>query len=361
MLSRFRSVPQMAVAGVILAAFPLHSNAQAITSVPAQTGPSAQTGVNNGKTDPSTAAPGQQTGAISGTAIDLNGDLIPGATVVVDGPTPGDRRAAVANDDGDFAFSGLKPGVAYHITISAKGFVDWTSPAVVLTPGQYLFLTGVALEVQGEQTSVTVSASPAQIATEEVRLEEQQRVFGLIPNFYVAYGPNPAPLTAELKFKIAVKVTTDPITLVGVVFFAGINQAAHTPDYVEGAAGYGERVGAAAADGFTDIMIGGAILPAVLHQDPRYFYKGSGTKKSRLARALYSPFVCKGDNGRWQPNYSTVGGDVFSSALSTLYYPKSDRSGGLVVENVLTSTAERTVSTVMQEFVLRKFTFGPRN
>jgi hypothetical protein len=350
----------MAAAAVFLAASPLQSIAQAGTPVPAQSGASSQPGVDDGQAPQSAATPNPQTGTISGTAVDLNSDLIPGATVVVNGPAPADRRTAVATDNGDFAFSGLKPGVAYHVTIAAKGFVDWTSPAVVLTPGQYLFLTGAALEVQGGVTSVTVSASPAQIATEEVRLEEQQRVFGLIPNFYVAYGPNPAPLTAKLKFKIASKVTTDPITLVGVVFFAGINQAAHTPDYGEGATGYGERVGAAAADGFTDIMFGGAVLPALLRQDPRYFYKGSGTKKSRLARALYSPFVCKGDNGRWQPNYSTVGGDVISSALSNLYYPKSDRGGGLVVENVLTSTAERTVSTVMQEFVLHKFTFGPK-
>ena len=33
-------------------------------------------------------------------------------------------------------------------------------------------------------------------------------------------------------------------------------------------------------------MIGGAILPSLLHQDPRYFYQGSGTKKSRALHAL---------------------------------------------------------------------------
>jgi hypothetical protein len=305
--------------------------------------------------------PEEQAATISGTAADGSGDVIPGAAVALDGPAPADHHTTVANEDGGFVFNGLNPGTPYHVTISAKGFADWSSQPVVLTPGQYLFLTGVALTLEGGETSVTVTASPAQIATEEVRLEEQQRVFGMIPNFYVAYGPNPAPLPAKLKYTLALKVTTDPITLAGVLFFAGINQAARTPDYVEGWTGYGQRVGAAAADGFTDIMIGGAILPALLHQDPRYYYKGTGSKKSRLARALYSPFACKGDNGHWEPNYSTIGGDVFSSALSNLYYPKSDRGGGLVVENVLTSTAERTVSTLMQEFVLRKFTTGPKN
>ena len=104
---------------------------------------------------------------------------------------------------------------------------------------------------------------------------------------------------------------------------AGIDQAADTPNYVQGAKGYGERLGATYTDGFTDILIGGAVLPSLLHQDPRYFYQGTGTKKSRILHALSSPFICKGDNGRWQPNYSSVGGDLASGAISNAYYPAS--------------------------------------
>ena len=97
------------------------------------------------------------------------------------------------------------------------------------------------------------------------------------------------PLTAKLKFKLAVKVSADPITFAGIFFMAGVNQGARIPDYRSGAVGYGERVGAVAADGFTDIMIGGAILPSLLHQDPRYYYQGTGTNRSRLsARDLVS-------------------------------------------------------------------------
>jgi hypothetical protein len=287
--------------------------------------------------------------------------VIPGATVVLKGAGPQDQRTTTANDDGAFSFSGLTPGVTYHIVISAKGFVDWTSQAIVLTPGQFLFLPGVGLELLGAETSVTVTASPVQIATEQVKLEEQQKVFGFVPNYYVVYDRNPAPLTAKLKFELAFKSSINPIAGVGVLFLAGIDQAADTPDYVEGWKGYGQRVGAITADGLTDIFIGGAVLPALLRQDPRYYYQGTGSNKSRLAHALEAPFVCKGDNGRWQPNYSTIGGDIASSGISMLYYPKSDRGGVQVVENVLTSTAERTVSTIIQEFVLRKLTSGPKN
>lgn len=144
--------------------------------------------------------------------------------------------------------------------------------------------------------------------------------------------------------------------MVGAAGLAAINQAGDTPDYRQGWVGYGERFGATAADGVSNIMIGGAILPALLHQDPRYFYQGTGTKKSRVLHALSSPFICRGDNGRWQPNYSSVGGDLASAALSNAYYPPSNRGAGLVFENVAINTSERMLSTVVQEFIFRKFT-----
>ena len=172
---------------------------------------------------------------------------------------------------------------------------------------------------------------------------------------------NAAPLTTKLKFQLALQdLHRSGYHHRGSVL-AGINQAADTPDYVQGAKGYGERFGAAAADGVSDIMIGGAILPSLLHQDPRYFYQGTGTNKSRVLHALSSPFVCKGDNGRLQPNYSSIGGDLASAALSNLYYPASNRGAGLVFENLLISTGERMLTSVVQEFVLHKFTRKAEN
>jgi hypothetical protein len=306
------------------------------------------------------AAPEPQTGEISGTVVDVNDDIIPGAIVDLDGPL-GEHRTSVASDNGSYGFRELKPGMTYHVTISANGFVKWTSPAIVLNPGQFEFLTGSRLEIAGGVTSVTVFASPDQIAVEQVKIEEQQRVFGFIPNFYVVYDSNPAPLTTKLKFKLALRADTDPVTFIGVAFLAGIDQAANTPDYVLGAKGYGQRFGAIYAGGFTDIMFGGAILPSLLHQDPRYYYQGTGTNRSRALHAIASPFVCKGDNGRRQPNYSTIGGDLVSASISNAYYPATNRGAGLVFSNVLINTAEREVADLVQEFVLRKFTPGTKN
>jgi hypothetical protein len=159
-----------------------------------------------------------------------------------------------------------------------------------------------------------------------------------------------------MKFKLALKVSTDPVTAAGALLVAAARQAGNSLNYGQGWGAYGQRFGATAADGFSDIMIGGAILPSFLHQDPRYFYQGTGTASSRIRHAMFSPFVSKGDNGKWQPNYSSLGGDLASSALSNLYYPQSNRGAGLVFGNFAIGTAERIGASLAQEFLVGKFT-----
>ena len=305
-----------------------------------------------------TDAPAPQLGNISGTVQDVNDDLVPGATVTLQCSSPCENRTATANDNAAFDFRDLKLGIPYHIRVSVDNFEDWTSSAIVLTPDQSVFyVTGIKLKVGDPTTSVTVYASTPEIAAEQVHIEEQQKVLGFIPNFYVVYdSQNAAPLTAKLKFQLAMKVSADPVTLAGVAFMAGVRQSANGPNYGRGAEAYGKHFGAEAADGFSDILIGGAVLPSLLHQDPRYFYQGTGTSNSRLRHALESPFICKGDNGKWQPNYSSLGGDLAASALTNAYYPQSDRGTGMVFETFGINTGERELAAVVQEFVLRKLT-----
>jgi len=307
-------------------------------------------------------APKEQPGIIVGTVTDVNNGTVPGATVALEGPALKDPRTVVSNDNGFFQFNDVTPGT-YLVTVSAQGFANWTSPALILKPGQYAILTSSKLHIAEALTTITVTSpatSPEEIAREQVKAEEQQRIFGFIPNFYVTYDRNAAPLTPKLKFKLAVKVLFDPVTVIGVAGFAGINQAADNPNFGEGAKGYAERFGAGYADGFTDIMVGGAILPSLLHQDPRYFYQGTGTNKSRALHALSSPFVCRGDNGRLQPNYSTMGGDLASAALANAYYPVSNRGVGLLLGNFFIGTGQRALANVAQEFLLRRITSKPK-
>jgi len=293
-------------------------------------------------------------GTILGTVTDANGDAVPVATVVLEGSSPSDRRSVVTNENGFFQLKNLNPGTPFHIAVTASGFTDWTSPEIILQPGQVLDLTDVNLRIPTVVTTV-FAVSSEQLAGEQLKVEEKQRVFGVIPAFYVVYDHDAvAPLTTKLKFKLALRTSVDPFTFLGAGFLAGLNQAADTPKYVQGAKGYGERFGAVYADGFTNILIGGAILPSLLHQDPRYFYQGTGTKKSRVLHALSSPFICKGDNGSWQPNYSSVGGDLASSAISNAYYPAANRGLRLVFQGTLLSIGGRMADTLMKEFLLPK-------
>jgi hypothetical protein len=313
---------------------------------------------HNDKANQPNSPHGPSVARIAGTVTDVYGDVVPGATIVLEGASS--RQTAVASDSGAFHFEFLKPGIPYRITVAARGFEDWKSPTVILNPGQYFFLQDIKLKLPTAVASVTVLFTPEQIATQQVIVEEHQRVFGILPNFYVSYDPQAVPLTTKLKFRLAYKANTDVMTFVGVAFIASIYQAGDIPNYGQGWDAYGKRVAAGYADTTTDIFIGGAILPWLLHQDPRYFYQGTGTKGSRARHAAFSPFVCRGDNGKPQPNFSSLGGDLASGAISNFYYPQSNRGAGLVFQGFMVTTGVRMVNGLLQEFVLRKLTPSSR-
>ncbi len=296
------------------------------------------------------------TATIVGTVTDVDGDAIPNATVVLKEVEGNHPLTIVTTENGMFEFHDVTSGITYQISISANDFEDWTSTPITLNPDQFKIVSGIQLRIATERTVVDVHYDPVEVATEQFRAEEKQRVFGIVPNFYVSYESDPAPLTTAMKFKLALKVSADPLTAVGVFLVSAAKQGGDTPNYGQGWGAYGKRFGAVTADGFSDIMIGGAILPSLLHQDPRYFYQGTGTTGSRIRHAIFSPFVAKGDNGRWQPNYSSLGGDLASSGLANLYYPKSNRGLGLVFGNFAIGTSERIAASVAQEFLFSKFT-----
>ena len=303
--------------------------------------------------DGAQGTPIPQPGNILGTVTDMNDDPVSGASVVLEDSVLNDRRTVATNDLGFFEIRDLKPGILYHVTISANGFAKWTSDAL-LEPGQHKLLTGIRLQIEEMQTAVTVKAESAlEIATEQVNVAEKQRGWGIIPNFFEVFDPHPVPLTAKLKFKLTFKVVRDPLTIAGAGMLAGFGQAAGSPKYGGGVKGYAARFGANYANTFTDFMIGGAILPSLLHQDPRYYYQGTGTKKSRALHAISAVFLTQGDNGHLQPNYSSLGGDLASAAISNLYYPRADRGTGLVLHNFAVATAVHLGSRLIQEFIFR--------
>jgi hypothetical protein len=164
-------------------------------------------------------------------------------------------------------------------------------------------------------------------------------------------------MTTKLKFKLALRTATDPFTFVVVAGVAGVEQAHKTfPGYGQGLEGYAKRYGASYADTVAGRMFGSAIFPAILHQDPRYFYKGSGTIRSRLLYALVSTVVCRGDNGRLEPNYSHVLGSFAAAGLSNVYRTPQDRQASLTFRNGLIITGSGAVVNILREFFSRKLT-----
>src|SRR5216683_5578008 len=299
-------------------------------------------------------AAGTKTGTILGTVVDTTDDPIPGANVILQGPA-GDRLTAITKDDGGFAFDQAPAGVAYQITVTAEGFAESNS-SITVEPGENKTLPEIKLRILAVQRAVTVSYSSKEIAAQQLKAEEQQRVLGFIPNVYVVYEPHPEPLTTRMKFELAYKDLTHPVFFARTAAWAGVEQAAGLRNYPQNTRGYGERLGTGLADGATEGLIGNAILPSLLHQDPRYFYQGSGTKRSRALHAILAAFTCKGDNGKTQPNYSTWGGSLISSSISLAYYPSSDRNAQHVFRSFGIGMGLHVGGGLVQEFILGKFT-----
>ncbi len=176
-----------------------------------------------------------------------------------------------------------------------------------LEAGQAYIVPNIAIKIASTTTDVKVGVDTEEVAEVQIKEQEKQRVLGFIPNFYASYVPNAAPLSSKLKYQLAFRSVTDPISILGAGFMAGIYQASDQfSGYGQGAAGYGKRFGATYADQVIGTFVDGAILPSLFHQDPRYFYKGTGTKKSRLVYAIENAVICRGDNGQRQVNYSAI-------------------------------------------------------
>ena len=306
-----------------------------------------------GTTAQQISAPEPQPGTITGTVLDINGGIVPGATVVLEVRGAGEHPTVTADDHGAFRFTDVAVAKKLHIKVTANGFADWTSHSITLKPGQYFILTDIHLRPATVHFSVT-AISEEQLAIQQVRIQETQRILGIIPNFYVNFDSNPVPMTPRLKFRLAGKALTDPVSLAGFAVNAAIYQAAGWPSYRGGVVGYGQRLGATFAGGYAHVLVGNALLPSLLHQDPRYFYQGTGSKRSRFLHALSCAFLTYGDNGRRQVNFSGIGGDLVAGALANAYYPPKNRSLGLVFRGTILGTGGRMAFALAQEFLLNR-------
>ena len=298
-------------------------------------------------------------GTVSGRIIDAGGNAISEAILSVTNATTADPRIAFSNEDGSFVISAA-PGPS-ELRVRAPGFAD-RAMQIVISDSNTLDLKDVQLVFEAEATEVVVTASRQEVAEAAVKAEVQQRILGVVPNFMVTYDPNAVPLGPRQKFELAARTLIDPETVAVSAAFAGLpRNGAGQHGEVKGSAGFGTRFASSYGTASIDTLLGSAVFPSLFKQDPRYFYKGTGSFSRRAMYAVSMAVVCKGDNGKWQYNYSGLLGGVAAGLIANTYDPPSERGRwGNTLQNTAIGIGSSAISNLLQEFVIRKFSTGTR-
>ncbi|MEO6922717.1 MAG: carboxypeptidase-like regulatory domain-containing protein [Bryocella sp.] len=311
---------------------------------------------------PQPVASSKLSGTISGTVKDVNDAIVPGAKIqLVTGTSA--ERTTTADDTGAFTFNAIAPG-PFTLIITEPGLEPLTLTGR-MKPGEARTVPKIAMRIATAVQSVD-AISVEQLAELEIKQQEKQRVLGAVPNFFVSYNWRAQPLTVKQKFDLGLHATLDPTHFAFAAIRAGVEQGVDSfpgfdcnppvPGFCWSA--FGKRYAAALADSATGTMLRGSIMPSIFHQDPRYFYKGTGTIKSRAVYAILTSVRTRGDNGHWQPS-SGILASFADGAISNLYYAPSDRHGvDLTLENGALSIAAVAVGHLLQEFVYKHLTPG---
>ncbi len=297
-------------------------------------------------------------GTIVGVITDTDDAAIPAVKVTLEDVVTKASRTELTDASGGYSFSDVAPG-KYMVRIAARGFSSWKVEDIEVHAGEEVTLKTVELGVEA-LTSAVDAITVEDLAEQQITAEEHQRILGILPNFFVSYVPHAQPLTKKQKFKLALVVSRDPLTFFTVGVTAGIEQADNDfASYGQEFDGYAKRYGATYADRVDATFLGAAVFPSLFHQDPRYFYMGHGNVVKRALYAISSTVVCKGDNGKRQPNFSNVMGNLGAAGISALYYPKDDQhSAQVTIANTFLGIAEGAIGTLFQEFLLKHVTHG---
>ncbi|MBV8730150.1 MAG: carboxypeptidase regulatory-like domain-containing protein [Acidobacteriia bacterium] len=295
----------------------------------------------------------QATGSIQGHVTDSSGTPIYAAVVTVE-ESDGNRHTTATDLGGAFKISSLPPG-DYSVKISASGLSEWTASNVPAAESPQPLQA--VLQVATEVTTITVSPPLEEVAAEQLHQELQQRVFGVIPNYYVTYERHPAPLSPPQKLHLGLKSLLDPTTFAATGTTTAIQQEMNSYwQWGQGAKGFAKRFGAGYGTAVQQIMITSVLADSVLHQDPRYFYSGQGTRGQRAWCAVKSAFRAKGDNGKWQPPYAGLIGAVASAEISQTYYPGSRTQYTLLGRSMMFHFAGLIALNLGEEFFFKRLT-----
>lgn len=293
-------------------------------------------------------------GAVRGEVLYPDQAPIAGAHLTLT-PAEGPVLTTTSESDGSFLFQAVPPG-KFTLTIAA-GDIETASTTGTLPASGATELPPLVMRLSTVHTEVT-AMTQQQAAEHEVRTEETQRILRVIPNFLVVYDAEPVPLSGQQKFRLSTRTLLDPVNVGIAAAIAGGEQASNSyPGFGKGYRGYARRFGANMADNVTGMLLTGAVLPTVFHQDPRYFYRGTGSRTSRFMYVLKQTVEQKGDNGHWQFAWSNTLGTVGAAMISDTYYPSRDHNWGAETGQLFgIGIASTGISNLMQEFVFGRVT-----
>jgi hypothetical protein len=255
------------------------------------------------------------------------------------------------------AISALFAGLSLAAPLAAQQLVATTTDPTTLpnAPTPQLPDAGTSTSADPQQADPQQAAeTPEQRkarAAAELKLEEKQRMAGVIPNFNTVNNGKAEPITAGQKFHLFFKGAFDPYQFALAGLDAGIGQAENSnPGYNQGLKGFARRYGANYGDNFSGNFFGNAVLPSLLHQDPRYFRLGHGSVLHRTLYSISTSVRTRGDNGNWQPAYSNLMGNLIGASISNLYYPDGDVGLYPTLRRALSITYQGTIGGLLQEF-----------
>ncbi len=297
-----------------------------------------------------------QTGTISGTVVDSSGAPVTRAQVklMLDGRAQDQQTQSAEN--GAFTFAEVPAG-AYRLSFAAQGFAS-NSATGELKAGEALALARTTMVIDKVTTEVNVTQTQVELAQAQIKEEEKQRFLGVIPNFFIVYDKDAVPLNTRQKTELTTKALFDPTSFVIGGVIAGVWQAQNTHrGFGQGAQGYAKRYGASFADYGTMLVLDRVLMPTLFKQDPRYFYKGDGSKTSRALYAMSHVFICRGDNRKDQVCYSSLL-SRFGTGFATNYiYPAEDRDkAGTILRNSAMGLGFEMAGNLFREFVSKKIT-----
>jgi hypothetical protein len=182
--------------------------------------------------------------------------------------------------------------------------------------------------------------------------QQTKRILGIMPNFQaVSANTHLPPLSVQDKFWLATEGSFDYSVFVSVGIQSAIEQAAKSyPEFHEGMAAYGRYYWHTFADSGIENYFVGAILPAITHEDPRYYTLYRGGFFHRTCYAVSRLWITRNDAGARRFNFSEILGSGLAAEVSTHYYPRQEQGAGKALERWTSQFLNDAASNIVQEF-----------